>query len=31
MKRVKRFFNKMWSSYCQAMYLAYTPYYMNKQ
>lgn len=31
MKRAKRFFNKMWRLYCQAMYLAYTPYYMNKK
>lgn len=30
MKRTKRFFNKMWSLYCEAMYLAYSPYYMNK-
>ena len=29
MKGTKKFFNKMWSLYCKAMYLAYAPYYMK--
>lgn len=29
MKRVKSLIKTIWSTYCEAMYLAYAPYYMK--
>lgn len=31
MKMVKKIGKKVWNSYCQAMYLAYAPYYMKNE
>ena len=27
MKKIKNFMKNVWSTYCEAMYLAYAPYY----
>lgn len=30
MKKIKNILKEVWSCYCEAMYLAYYPYYKNK-
>lgn len=29
MKKIKNLLKNVWSTYCEAMYLAYEPYYMR--
>ena len=31
MKKIKNIFKTIWSTYCEAMYLVYTPYYMKHE
>lgn len=30
MKKIKNILKEVWDCYCEAMYLAYYPYYKNK-